>query len=44
MRELDVDTKSVFIERLWAVTIKYISPLILAVIILYFGVYRLVAG
>lgn len=44
MHELDVDTKSIFIERLWAVTIKYISPLILAVIILYFGVYRLVAG
>ncbi|HSV97209.1 MAG TPA: sodium-dependent transporter [Spirochaetota bacterium] len=44
MHELDVDTKSVFIEKLWAVTIKYISPFILAVIILYFGVYRLIAG
>jgi NSS family neurotransmitter:Na+ symporter len=44
MHELDVDTKSVFIEKLWAVTVKYVSPLILAVIILYFGVYRLVAG
>ncbi|MGV7928952.1 MAG: sodium-dependent transporter [Spirochaetota bacterium] len=44
MHELDIDTKSVFIEKLWAVTIKYVSPLILAVIILYFGVYRLVSG
>ncbi len=44
MHELDVDTKSRFLEKLWAVTIKYISPLILAVIILYFGVYRLVAA
>ncbi len=28
MQELDIDTKSVFIEKLWAVTIKYVSPLI----------------
>ncbi len=44
MHELDSDTKNAFIEKLWAITIKYVSPLTLAVIILYFGVYRLIAG
>lgn len=44
MHELDIDTRNVLLERAWAVTIKYVSPLVLAVILIYFGVYRLMAG
>ncbi|MBP7604307.1 MAG: sodium-dependent transporter [Spirochaetes bacterium] len=44
MHELDIDTRNVLLERAWAVTIKYVSPLVLAVILIYFGVYRLIAG
>ncbi len=44
MHELDIDTGNILLERAWAVTIKYVSPLVLAVILIYFGIYRLVAG
>lgn len=44
MHELDIDTRNVLLEIAWAVTIKYVSPLVLAVILIYFGVYRLIAG
>lgn len=44
MHELDIDTGNVLLEKAWAVTIKYVSPLVLAVILIYFGVYRLVTG
>ncbi len=44
MHELDADTNSFFLKEIWAFTIKYISPLILLAIILYFGVYKMIAA
>ncbi len=42
MHELDTDTGSSKFKEIWAFTIKYISPLILLAIILYFGVYKMI--
>jgi len=42
MHELDADTGSFYLKEIWAFTIKYISPLILMAIILYFGVYKMI--
>jgi NSS family neurotransmitter:Na+ symporter len=41
IHELDADTRLIFLKEIWAVTIKFISPLILLAIILYFGVYKI---
>ncbi len=41
MHELDPDTRLVILKKVWAFTIKYVSPVILAVIISYFGIYRI---
>ena len=41
MHELDTDTRAAFLKEAWAVTIKYISPAILLLILVYFGVYKL---
>lgn len=42
MHELDADTNSFYLKEIWAFTIKYISPVILLAIILYFGVYKMI--
>ncbi|MBN2079503.1 MAG: sodium-dependent transporter [Spirochaetes bacterium] len=42
--ELDGDTRIGLIRRTWALGIRYVAPIILLVIILYFGVYRVFAG
>lgn len=42
MHELDTDTRARWFQEVWAVTIKFISPVILFLIIVYFGVYRLI--
>ncbi len=41
MHELDTDTKRLYLKEIWAVTIKYVSPVILLVIIVYFGIYKI---
>jgi neurotransmitter:Na+ symporter, NSS family len=41
MHELDPDTRLAILKKVWAFTIKYVSPVILAVIIIYFGIYRI---
>ncbi len=41
MHELDTDTGLQFLKKIWAFAIKYVSPVILVLIILYFGVYRM---
>ena len=38
--ELDTDTRFFYLKEIWAFTIKYISPVILFVIIAYFGIYK----
>lgn len=38
--ELDTDTSFFYLKEIWAFTIKYISPVILFVIIVYFGIYK----
>jgi len=42
MHELDPDTNNVLLERIWALSIKYIAPLLLVAIIGYFGIYSMV--
>jgi neurotransmitter:Na+ symporter, NSS family len=42
MHELDPDTKSAILEKVWALAIKYIAPLLLAAIIGYFGIYSMI--
>ena len=42
MHELDPDTKSALLEKIWALTIKFIAPLLLASIVGYFGIYRMI--
>jgi NSS family neurotransmitter:Na+ symporter len=42
MHELDTDTKMEFLKEVWAVSIKYVAPVILILIILYFGVYQMI--
>lgn len=42
MHELDTDTNSFYLKEIWAFTIKYISPLILLAIIIYFGIYKMI--
>ncbi len=44
MHELDADTNSFYLKEIWAFTIKYISPVILLAIILYFGVYKMITS
>jgi NSS family neurotransmitter:Na+ symporter len=44
MHELDGDTTIDLIRKVWALAIRYVAPVILIVIILYFGVYRVFAG
>jgi NSS family neurotransmitter:Na+ symporter len=44
MHELDADTNSFYLKEIWAFTIKYISPLILLAVILYFGVYKMIVS
>ncbi|MBN2160152.1 MAG: sodium-dependent transporter [Spirochaetes bacterium] len=44
MHELDPDTNSFYLKEIWAFTIKYISPVILLAIVLYFGVYKMIVG
>ncbi|HPI14722.1 MAG: sodium-dependent transporter [Spirochaetota bacterium] len=41
IHELDADTRLAALKKMWAFSIRYISPLILVAIILYFGVYRM---
>jgi len=41
MHELDTDTGNTFLKKVWAVSIKFVSPLILILIIAYFGFYKL---
>ncbi len=40
MGELDMETGSRIVKKTWALSIKYVAPVILVLIILYFGVYR----
>ena len=42
MHELDADTRLSALRKIWAFSIRYISPFILVTIILYFGVYRMI--